>query len=203
MRLKAVVDAAEAGRSGIAVLVGGSSTGKTRALWEAVGELPDGWRLWHPLSPTAPDAALAGLADVAPKTVVWLNEAQYYLAPEPLGEQVSAGLRELLNDPSRAPVLVLGTLWPQHWDTLTARTTPDRHAGARVLLSDQKIDVPDAFTRADLDVLDVTDPRLAQAAQHAKGWQITQYLAGVPYLVPRQATFAPSQLRGTGLTDPL
>ncbi|WP_217212460.1 hypothetical protein [Streptomyces sp. AC550_RSS872] len=187
-RLKGVVDAATAGRSGIAVLVGGSSTGKTRALWEAVGALPVGWRLWHPLNPTAPHAALAALPDIAPKTVVWLNEAQHYLTPEPLGEQVAAGLRELLNDPSRAPVLVLGTLWPEHWDTLTTCTMPDRHAGARALLSGHKIDVPDAFTTADLAALDTTDdadPRLTQAAQHAKGTQIAQYLAGVPYLMDR------------------
>ncbi|MFF3940359.1 hypothetical protein [Streptomyces phaeofaciens] len=30
------------------------------------------------------------------------------------------------------PVLVLATLWPNHWDTLTARTDPDVHAQARV-----------------------------------------------------------------------
>ncbi|MGI5414006.1 hypothetical protein ACQEV9_45360 [Streptomyces chartreusis] len=184
-RLKAVVDDAAAGRSGIVVLVGGSSTGKTRALWEALGELPDSWRLWHPLSPTAPDATLAALADIAPKTVVWLNEAQHYLDPDPLGEQVAAGLRVLLNDPSRAPVLVLGTLWPGHWDTLTTRTSPDRHAGARELLGGHKIDVPDTFTAADLAVLDTCDPRLAQAAEHARGTQITQYLAGVPSLMDR------------------
>ncbi|MEU0390030.1 hypothetical protein [Streptomyces chartreusis] len=187
-RLKEVVDVAKAGRSGIAVLVGGSSTGKTRALWEAVRGLPEGWRLWHPLSPTAPDAALAALPDIAPKTVVWLNEAQHYLSPDPLGERVAAGLRELLHDPTRAPVLVLGTLWPEHWDILTARTTSDRHAGARELLGRHKIDVPDAFTPADLAALDATedaDPRLTQAAEHAKGAQVTQYLAGVPYLMDR------------------
>ncbi|MGW4615887.1 hypothetical protein ACWEJS_26975, partial [Rhodococcus triatomae] len=184
-RLKAVVEAAEAGRSGIAVLVGGSSTGKTRALWEAVCALPEGWRLWHPLSPTAPDAVLAALPDIAPRTVVWLNEAQHYLDVGTLGEQVAAGLREQLHDPSRAPVLVLGTLWPQHWDALTIRSTSDRHANARALLSGHKIDVPDAFTPADLAALDTSDPRLAQAAQHAKGAQITQYLAGVPYLMDR------------------
>ncbi|MEW2267961.1 hypothetical protein ACGF5T_30875 [Streptomyces sp. NPDC047853] len=184
-RLKAVVDAAKAGHSGIAVLVGGSSAGKTRALWEAVRALPDGWRLWHPLTPTAPDAAVAALPDIAPKTVVWLNEAQHYLSPDPLGEQVAAGLRKLLTDPSRAPVLVLGTLWPDHWDTLT---TPDRHPGARALLSGHKIDVPKAFTPADLATLNATDdadPRLTQAAQHADDAQITQYLAGVPYLMER------------------
>ncbi|WP_229914265.1 hypothetical protein [Streptomyces capitiformicae] len=187
-RLKTVVDAAVAGHSGIAVLVGGSSTGKTRALWEAVGGLPEGWRVWHPLTPTAPDAALAALPEVAPKTVVWLNEAQHYLDPEPLGESVAAGLRELSNDPLRAPVLVLGTLWPGHWDTLTTRTTIDRHAGARALLCGHKIDVPDAFTPADLAALNSianADSRLTQAAQHAEGGQITQYLAGVPYLMDR------------------
>ncbi|MFE5375774.1 hypothetical protein [Streptomyces mirabilis] len=188
-RLKEVVgDAAEARRSGIAILVGESSTGKTRALWEAVGELPDDWRLWHPLSPTAPEAALTALPDIAPKTVVWLNEAQLYLNPDPLGERVAAGLRELLHDPSRAPVLVLGTLWSDHWDTLTTRTNPDRHCGARDLLAGHKIDVPSSFTPADLAALDAAndaDPRLAQAAQRAKGAQITQYLAGVPYLMGR------------------
>ncbi|MDQ1052061.1 hypothetical protein [Streptomyces sp. V4I2] len=184
-RLRTVVDAAVAGHSGIAVLVGGSSTGKTRALWEAVATLPDGWRLWHPLTPTAPDAALAALPDIAPKTVVWLNEAQHYLAPDPLGEQVAAGLRKLLTDPSRAPVLILGTLWLEHWDTLTTR---DRHPGARALLGGHKIDVPKAFTPADLAALDATgdaDPRLTHAAQHACDAQVTQYLAGVPYLIDR------------------
>lgn len=187
-RLKEVVDAAKAGRSGIAVLVGGSSMGKSRALWEAVRVLPDGWRLWHPLSPTVPEAALAALPDIAPETVVWLNETQHYLDPESLGEQVAAGLRELLNDASRALVLVLGTVWPDHWGTLTTRTISDGHAGARALLGGHKIDVPDAFSAADLAALDATDdadPRLAEAAQYAKVGQVTQYLAGVPYLMDR------------------
>lgn len=36
--------------------------------------MPDDWRLWHPLSPTAPEAILDALADIAPKTVVpWLG----------------------------------------------------------------------------------------------------------------------------------
>ncbi|WP_406739553.1 hypothetical protein [Streptomyces sp. NBC_00853] len=60
-----------------------------------------------------------------------MNEAQHYLGPDPLGEQVAAGLRSLLHDPARAPVLVLATLWPEHWDSLTTRSAPDRHAHAR------------------------------------------------------------------------
>ena len=125
-----VVRAAAGGRSGIAVLVGGSSTGKTRACWEALALLRDQdppWRLWHPIDPSRPDAALTELAGIGPRTVVWLNEAQFYLDPAEagLGERVAAGLRELLRDPGRAPVLVLATLWPGFWDTLTARP-PER-----------------------------------------------------------------------------
>ncbi|MFF9819796.1 hypothetical protein [Streptomyces sp. NPDC014006] len=187
-RLAAVVDAAETGRSGIAVLVGGSSTGKTRALWEAVRELPASWRLWHPLSPARPDAVLGDLEDIAPRTVVWLNEAQLYLGPDQLGEQVAAGVRSLLHDQSRAPVLVLATLWPEHWDVLTIRTDPDRHAQARELLHGHKIDVPEAFTPEELaELADIAgdDARLTEAAERAENAQITQYLAGVPALLDR------------------
>ncbi|AJT69663.2 hypothetical protein T261_8066 [Streptomyces lydicus] len=187
--LDAVVAAAAAGRSSITVLVGGSSTGKTRALWEAVRKLPDSWRLWHPIAPTRPDAVLVGLPDIAPKTVVWLNEAQHYLAPDLVGEQVAAGLRDLLRDPARGPVLVLATLWPEHWESLTTRTDVDRHAHAReLLLRGRRIDVPDEFTDTDLAALMAIageDPRLAEAAERSQDRQVTQYLAGVPVLMDR------------------
>ena len=135
--LAQVVRAAADGHSGVAVLVGGSSTGKTRACWEALGLLraEPGWRVWHPIDPSRPGAALAELPRIGPRTVVWLNEAQFYLdVPDGLGERVAAGLRELLRDPARVPVLVLATLWPQHWDTLATRPPggADPHAQARV-----------------------------------------------------------------------
>ncbi|GHH89097.1 hypothetical protein [Streptomyces capitiformicae] len=190
--LAEVVGRAAAGDSEIAVLVGGSSTGKTRACWEALNILREGgepWRLWHPIDPpTRPDAVLAELADVTTYTVVWLNEAQFYLAPDDLGEQVAAGLRSLLREPKRGPVLVLATLWPNHWDMLTTRTEPDLHAHARELLDGRKISVPDAFNDADLAALTAgtdRDPRLAEAVEHASGGQITQYPAGVPVLMDR------------------
>ncbi|MGW2374690.1 hypothetical protein [Kitasatospora sp. NPDC001683] len=193
-RLRTVVAAALAGTSGTAVLVGASATGKSRALWEAVRALPGDWRLWHPISPDRPDALLAGLSDVAPRTVVWMNEAQLYLGPEPSGERVARALRELLNDASRAPVLVLATLWPDHWKRLTARAEPDRpnqpdpRIDTRRLLQGHVIDVPDAFTRTDLAALTGAadaDPRLTEAAERARDAQVTQYLAGTPFLMER------------------
>ena len=103
--LAKVVQAAAEGKSGIAVLAGGSSTGKTRACWEALRllrEQPQPWRLWHPISPSRPEAAREELDRIGPRTVVWLNEAQFYLLTgDGTGEQVAAGLRELLRDPAR------------------------------------------------------------------------------------------------------
>jgi uncharacterized protein YidB (DUF937 family) len=188
-----VVRAAAGGRSGIAVLVGGSSTGKTRACWEGLALLRDQdppWRLWHPIDPSRPDAALAELPGIGPRTVVWLNEAQFYLDPAGagLGERVAAGLRELLRDPGRAPVLVLATMWPQFWDALTARPADgdDRHEQARELLAGHDITVPAAFTPAQLGQLaEVGDVRMVLAARLAPDGEVIQFLAGAPELLAR------------------
>ena len=195
-----VVRAAAEGSSGIAVLVGGSSTGKTRACWEALQLLrdqPEPWRLWHPIDPSRPDAALRELPAIGPRTVVWLNEAQFYLdvADGGLGERVAAGLRELLRDPARAPVLVLATLWPQFWDGLTARPAggADPHAQARELLAGHDITVPAAFTAAQLQRLSQAgDARLAQAAAGAQDGQVIQFLAGAPELLARYRNAPPA-----------
>jgi uncharacterized protein YidB (DUF937 family) len=187
-----VVSEAAAGQSRIAALVGGSSTGKTRACWEALALLPGQpkrWRLWHPIDPSRPAAALRELPAIRPRTVVWLNEAQFYLgAPGGLGEQVAAGLRELLRDPARGPVLVLATLWPEFWDVLTTRVPgdPDPHAQTRELLAGRAISVPSAFTQPQLRQLsDARDPRLAQAAEWAQDGQVIQFIAGAGELLAR------------------
>ena len=192
-----VVRAAAEGRSGIAVLVGGSSTGKTRACWEALTLLRDQdppWRLWHPIDPSRPDAALRDLPGIGPRTVVWLNEAQDYLNVAD-GERVAAGLRELLRAPGRAPVLVLATVWPKFWDTLTARPEggEDRHAQARELLAGHDITVPGAFTPAQMTQLaQSADVRLVLAARSAPDGAVIQFLAGVPELLARYRNARPA-----------
>jgi hypothetical protein len=199
--LAKLVRAAAAGASGIAVLVGGSSTGKTRACWEALEllrEQSQQWRLWHPIDPSRPEAALRELASIGPRTVVWLNEAQFYLdvAADGLGEQIAAGLREALRDPARAPVLVLATVWPQFWDRLTARppiAVPDPRAQARELLAGSDVSVPAAFTAVQLqDIEAAGDPRLALAARAAEDRQVIQFLAGAPELMARYRNAPPS-----------
>ncbi|MBP0449419.1 hypothetical protein J5Y04_07610 [Kitasatospora sp. RG8] len=199
--LARIVRAAEEGRSGLAVLVGASFTGKTRACWEAVQRLPARWRLWHPIEPGGPEAVRDALEKVDAHTVIWLNDCQLYIGTPagPLGEQVAAGLRALLRDPGRGPLLVLGTLWPEYWSALTAVPLPERltdeHAQARGLLTGHDLRVPDVFTEADLRALRVLaagDRRLARADERVRNGHVTQYLAGAPALLERYRTAWPA-----------
>ncbi|MEU4033508.1 helix-turn-helix domain-containing protein [Streptomyces collinus] len=198
--LLAVVDAAAQGRTRMVVLVGSSSTGKTRACWEAVQPLAEcGWRLWHPFDPTRAEAVLDGIERVGPRTVVWLNEAQHYLgAGGGLGERIAASLHALLTDPARGPVIVLGTLWPEYATTYTALPRPDaedRHPRVRELLAGRQIALPDSFDSvalADAKALAAAgDRQLAHALEHMGEGRLAQFLAGAPELVRRYETASP------------
>ncbi|WP_455908307.1 helix-turn-helix domain-containing protein [Streptomyces hydrogenans] len=190
---------AVAGRSRIVVLVGTSSTGKTRACWEAVQPLAEqGWRLWHPFDPTRAEAALAELGRVEPRTVVWLNEAQHYLGDRAVGERISAAVHRLVVEKERGPVLVLGTLWPEYAHQYAAMPQPngsDPHSRARELLARCTQTVPDSFDTEALAFAAVLaeqgDRLLADALTRAReGGRVTQDLAGAPELLRRfeQAT---------------
>ncbi|MEU6995530.1 hypothetical protein ABZ953_33355 [Streptomyces sp. NPDC046465] len=180
--LRAVVSEAAAGRGRLAVLIGGSSTGKTRACFEALALLGPEWRLWHP--PSAEDL-VAGLAarPVIPRTVLWLNETQRYLTPS-ADDPAARALQELLGAPGRGPVLILGTLWPERHKELTGpRDTP-----AAQLLKDREIHLTDTGFRsaseAEVAAAVRSDPRLAEAFGADRA-QATQYLAGGRELVAR------------------
>lgn len=200
--LRRAVARAVEGTSTLVTLTGGSSTGKTRALWEALQLLPPSWRVWQPLDSGALEALLSGLDAMGPQTVVWLNEAQRFLLTDgsSAGEQVAAALRRTLGDRGRAPVLILATLWPEYWNVLTTEPRPgsrDPHSHARRLLDSSAIRVPELFAGDDLGSLtaaSTADRRLALALRHADEGHVTQYLAGVPALLQRHAN-APAPAR--------
>ncbi|WP_174187305.1 helix-turn-helix domain-containing protein [Nocardia barduliensis] len=185
-KLAEVVQRARGGVSAMAILVAGSSTGKTRALFEALAPLREagGWRLWHPSSPTRREA-LTELGRLRPRTVVWLNETQEYLGATAGGDEHAAvALRDLLADSARAPVLIVGTLWPTHLANLCAVAGSQ----ARSLVEGSVIKVPDSFTGADLEAVRTAaqgDPRLTMALRRVDDGRIGQYLAGGPELVRR------------------
>ncbi|MFD9409394.1 hypothetical protein ACFWBN_20590 [Streptomyces sp. NPDC059989] len=196
----AVLDAAQ-GRSRMVVLIGSSSTGKTRACWEAVQPLSaQGWRLWHPFDPTRAHAALKDLEHVAPHTVVWLNEAQHYLGDPRVGEQIAAAVRTLLTRSERGPVLVLGTLWPEYANEYTALLppgTPDPHSQVRELLAGRTVTVPETFDEAALhtaaSLAEGGDRLLSDALTRARfHGRVTQDLAGAPELERRYELGTPT-----------
>ncbi|MFD7631456.1 hypothetical protein ACFV7Q_36530 [Streptomyces sp. NPDC059851] len=218
------VKVALGGGSALAMLSGESSTGKTRACWEAVQSLPDQWRLWAPLST---DQALEELSLVAPHTVIWLDEAHtFFLTPgSPSGPRLAAELTELLRLRRRAPVLLLGTIWPNFLSTLRAfpsgGSDHDEHASARRLLDPVRyqrnlrigpgldtldlrlreavIPVPDDFSglavRRKIEEAAQSDPRWAEALANAEDGRMTQYMAGGPE-VKRRYQLAPPAARG-------
>ncbi|MFC5655026.1 hypothetical protein [Streptomyces nogalater] len=179
----------------LAVLVGESSTGKTRACWEALNLLPPDWRLVLPLVPSPAEALIAALDGITPRTVLWLDEIHRFLNGD-RGEQAAAHLQEVLNDPRRGPLLVLGTTWPALWTALVKppRGDGDRgdpHAQARALLNRKHCRVPDTFEDTDLPELRhlaATDLRLQEALEQGEPGRITQYLAGGRALVDRYET---------------
>ena len=193
--LEKVASRALAGTSGLAVLLGDSSSGKTRSAWEQVQRLPEGWRLWHPASP---DELLEKLPRVAPCMVLWLNELHLYMLTDDVhrDETAAARLLELIRDPARGPVLILGTLWHQYRvEMVPAESDNDLRPQVRALISGRFIPVPETFSSTELRVLETaaeSDPALAEAWSNAEQGQITQYLAGGPAQVERYLTAAPA-----------
>ncbi|MYV47077.1 MULTISPECIES: tetratricopeptide repeat protein [unclassified Streptomyces] len=167
----------------LVVVRGESCTGKTRTAFEALNAtVPDDFEL---LSPTNTDNLLAVLAAnaLAPRTVLWLNEAQDYLA-DPAGEAAAAALLRRLD--ADGPLIVIATLWPDHDETLTAAPgNDDPHRHARTLLAQAHYTfLPRSFAD-DLDAVRSTaghDQSLATALD-VGGVNLTQALAAGPDLV--------------------
>ena len=100
--------------SRLVVVRGGSSTGKTRAIYEAVvGRLAD-WQVDYPLNAAALAARLD--AGIPARTVLWLGELRQY-ADDDGGAAVLGRLADLLQGEGH---LVVTTVWPEHWAAYTA-----------------------------------------------------------------------------------
>jgi hypothetical protein len=201
--LRAVLDPAVPA-SRLVVIRGGSSTGKTRAAYEAVATRLADWRLDYPVDATALSARLDD--GIPARTVLWLGELSQY-ADADGGPSVLGRVADLLHSEGH---LLITTVWPQHWTTYIAATRagpgPADPAGTAGRLlkplpeltgNDPAridparggvIDVPDRFTAAEMATVAATgDPVLTEAAAAASGagqeGQVTQYLAGVPDLL--------------------
>jgi hypothetical protein len=103
--------------SRMVVLRGTSSTGKTRAAYEAVLECLPGWLVDYPRTTTILAKRLR--EGFAPRTVVWLDELWRFTSPD---AEVLAELGDMLTVNSQ--IVVIATLWPVHWAAYTRENGP-------------------------------------------------------------------------------
>lgn len=159
-------------RGSFVVMVGGSSTGKTRSLYEAIYELVPEWDLMQP----ADAAELLEVKNAPPgETVFWLDELQQFLGGHP--PLTSECIRALV----RHGNLVVGTLWPDQY----AKWTAGREDVHLLVKSAFVIPVPDALNAEERSTAaDVAkrDSRIRDALE-AGEVGLTQVLAGGPRLV--------------------
>jgi hypothetical protein len=192
---------------GFLVVVGDSSTGKTRLLYQLLAEQLGDWPVLAP-DLEAGAGLVNTLADATvklpkPGLVVWLDELQRFL-PSPHLSAGAAGLsqatvRKLLDAPT--PVLLAGALWPDYLRELRAEDTDPAtgHRRARyptaadVLTSDRIHQVTlhtfNTDERRRAARLAGSDLRLADALAEQR-YGVTEVLAGAPELIRRyqQAT---------------
>lgn len=185
LRAHVVAGAADSADPLLVVVRGESCTGKTRSAFEAVrAAVPEDFDLLFPADSRGLLEAL-GADAVGPRSVLWLNEGQRYLA-SPEGEAAAAALLRRLD--GHGPFIVITTMWSDDYKRLTDRPSPgtsDPHAQARELLSlARRIDVPRSFAGDLVAARSRAEHDLSlSAALESGGEEVTQTLAAGPDLV--------------------
>lgn len=171
-RLRTALAPNSSGRGSFVVMVGGSSTGKTRSLYEAIYALVPNWTLLQP----ADASELLDVKNAPPReTVFWLDELQQYLGGHP--PLTSECVRALM----RHGNLVVGTLWPDQY----AKWTAGREDVNLLVKSAFVVPVSDSLNADELasaEAVAEQDSRIRDALD-AREVGLTQVLAGGPRLV--------------------
>ncbi|MFF0094557.1 alpha/beta fold hydrolase [Streptomyces canus] len=181
--------AARAGTSLFALLVGESTTGKTRALYEAVLGLAPDHVLLHP----ADAEELEQLLDdgtVVQGTVLWLNETQRYL----LGAAGASIAKRLARRLTESPgIVIVGAMWrTPYFNDLTAKGLSPDGGPIQDLLHHRhtvRLEVRDQLTPAESSALrtlavEQSDERVIEALNASKAdGRVIQHLSGGPELL--------------------
>ena len=174
------------------MLIGESSTGKTRACLEAVRACLPSWPIIHP---SGPEELRRGFdSDLyLNEHVLWLDEAQSYLDGKDSSQISDALTRMMLSDSTLS--IVIGTMWPKYWRDFTGpppNNQPDYSVRVRKFLrlsNVKRIKVPDDFGKVPLTQLAQVarqDSRLNIALRSGgNSHRITQVLAGGVQLLDR------------------
>jgi len=180
---------------GFLVVVGDSSVGKTRSLYEAVRALLPNWRI---LLPDDAAAVRDAAGSLPPRTVVWLDDTptERYFTETGRGLSRTDLLHLTDRDNRTGPIVVLDLLWLNRYRALTTALSPagrqaedDRWRDARqaLALAGEPVEVADQFSQTERNhaaAPAATDPRLADALADTQ-FGVTQVLAGAPELLAR------------------
>jgi hypothetical protein len=179
------------GPSRLVMLTGESSTGKTRALYEALVELAPHAPLLHPTD-GRDLLAMLDAGRVRPGRVLWLNETQRFLYGAQ-GEESARRLRSTLS--ATTGITALGTLWnTPYWNEVTGPNNPGNvHEQAKALLIHPavtvRLNVPAHLNAEDLGAWNKLarvsgDRRLQQAhSAGASDGKVVQHLSAGPELL--------------------
>ena len=169
----------------MAILAGGSSTGKTRAAYEAVlRNFPHRPLLRITESEQFVDCVIAGR--LAEPSVVWLDEAQLFLTSEG-GEAALKIFERILLGNAGGPVAIIGTMWPEFWKTLVSPPGPGEDDPYYQFRRFAEIAVgcfrvPDTLAAPEVP----SDPRLVAAIRAAGvNGRVIQVLSGSPFVIER------------------
>lgn len=171
-KLRAVLSSQLPDRGSFVIMIGGSSAGKTRSLYEAIYSVVPDW--WLALPRSASDL-LELRADPPRSTVFWLDELQQYLGTTP---SLTFECVRLLQ---RHGNLVVGTLWPDQY----AQWTDGRGDVHQMVRSAVPIPVAESLDRqerSDARLVAEKDQRIDDALRSGEAG-MTQMLAGAPRLV--------------------
>lgn len=185
--------AISAGGSTFVVLIGNSSTGKSRACYEAAVECLPSWVVYQPRD-AKELLELLTLHAMEPYGLVWLDMIDQFLSGD-VGAEIATQLIHLLTDGPQ-PVVVLGSTWKRTWLRMSGYADNDREESASTVIAlleharTTRIYLPATFSEAsdaefeELKYLASKDTRLKTAlttsGPHRK---VTQVLAGGTLLV--------------------
>jgi hypothetical protein len=162
------------------VLVGRSSTGKTRSLYEAILNVAPNWWL---IQPNGTQEILNLLDQPVDRSILWLDELHRFLGATP------ALTKSIVQMIANTGTIVVGTLWSQEYTArkgLRVADSSDQHADDRALLEyAEVISVLPALKdteREQADKIATIDSRIRRALE-SRDAGLTQVLAAGPDLV--------------------
>lgn len=173
----------------LVVLVGKSTTGKTRSAAEMARRRLGDWELFVPADAGALLRWIEG--DPRPRTVLWLDELRDFLAGGS-GPAVAAALRRLLTSEHR--VVAIGTLWPEDWQTHAGNDAEpnQRSSAVRALLGRAvRVEVPPQFSAVEWDRASEQRTLAFAVESCSTTRKLTQFLAATPHLLQRYADADP------------